>query len=201
MFMILTFSHITVLKYFFKIKTDYPASSNLYTLTYYKSENRSSLYTSVFSISSKLSFTVTTSSLYVIPYQVSLLRNTLTDILFSANNSPIKVGIIYSAFIGSAGTSFLKESTNPTSKVSKNAGVNPHIFIDTREFTSTATPSALLRTQSLQCSWSQQPQSDYSVHPSCRYPELHHRYRTKCSTRQILPYKTCRHLPDTHEQP
>ena len=101
------------LKYFSKIKTDYPASSNLYTLTYYKSENRSSLYTSVFSISSKFSFTVTTSSLYVIPYQVSLLRNTLTDILFSANNSPIKVGIRYSAFIGSAGTSFLKKSTNP----------------------------------------------------------------------------------------
>lgn len=89
MFMILIFLHITVLKYSSKIKTDYPASSNLYTLTYYKSGNRSSLYTSVFSISSKLSFTVTTSSLYVIPYQVSLLRNTLTDILFSANNSPI----------------------------------------------------------------------------------------------------------------
>ena len=74
------------------------------------------------------------------PYQVSLLRNTLTDILFSANSLPIKVGIRYSAFIGSTGTSSLKNSTKPVSKVSRNAGVNPHIFIETNDSISNAVP-------------------------------------------------------------
>ena len=76
------------------------------------------------------------------PYQVSLVFRTFTDILSCSSSSPIKIGIRYSAFSGLPSTSFSKNSLNPSSSTSRKSGVKPHIFMDTREFTSTATPSA-----------------------------------------------------------
>ena len=58
----------------------------------YRSANKSSLYIPSSNIFLKLFFTASTSSLYVIPYQVSLLRNTFTDILSCSSNSPINAG-------------------------------------------------------------------------------------------------------------
>ena len=75
------------------------------------------------------------------PYQVSLVFRTFTDIFPCSSNSPMKIGIRYSAFKGLPGTSFSKNSLKPSSRTSRKSGVNPHIFMDTREFTSTATPS------------------------------------------------------------
>lgn len=75
------------------------------------------------------------------PYQVSLVFRTFTNILSSLSSSPMKIGIRYSAFSGFSGTSFSKNSLKPCSRTSRKSGVNPHMFIDTREFTSTATPS------------------------------------------------------------
>ena len=43
---------------------------------------------------------------YKAPYQVSLVFNTLTDIFPCSSNSPMKIGIRYSAFRGLPGTSF-----------------------------------------------------------------------------------------------
>ena len=59
------------------------------------------------------------------PYQVSLLRNTFTDILPSSSSSPMKVGIKYSAFSGFFVTSFSKNSLKPSSSTSKKSGVSP----------------------------------------------------------------------------
>ena len=75
------------------------------------------------------------------PYHVSLVFRTFTDIFPCSSRSPMKIGIRYSAFSGFSGTSFLKNSLKPCSRISKNSGVNPHILMETREFTSTATPS------------------------------------------------------------
>ena len=69
-----------------------------------------------------------------IPYQVSLVFNTFTDILLCSSSSPMKIGIKYSAFRGLPGTSFSKNSLKPSSNTSKNSGVNPHMFMETREF-------------------------------------------------------------------
>ena len=76
------------------------------------------------------------------PYQVSLVFRTFTDIFPCSNNSPMKIGIRYSAFNGLPGTSFSKNSLKPFSSTSRKSGVKPHIFMETREFTSTTTPSA-----------------------------------------------------------
>ena len=76
------------------------------------------------------------------PYQVSLVFRTLTDIFPCSSNSPMKMGTRYSAFSGLPGTSFSKNSLKPSSSTSRNSGVNHHMFMENREFTSTATPSA-----------------------------------------------------------
>ena len=75
------------------------------------------------------------------PYQVSLVFRTFTDILPCSSSSPMKIGIRYSAFRGLLDTSFSKNSLNPSSRTSRKSGVNPHIFIETREFTSITFPS------------------------------------------------------------
>ena len=76
------------------------------------------------------------------PYHVSFIFKTFTDIFPCSNSSPMKIGIRYSAFSEFSGTSFSKNSLKPCSRTSKNSGVNPHIFMETKEFTSTTTPSA-----------------------------------------------------------
>ena len=53
----------------------------------------------------------------------------------------MKIGIRNSAFSGLPSTSFSKNSLNPSSSTSRKSGVNPHIFMETREFFKKEVPS------------------------------------------------------------
>ena len=135
------------------------------------------------------------------PYHVSLVFRTFTSIFPCFNSSSVKIRIRYSAFKGLPGTSFSRNSLKPSSSTFRKSRVNPHIFIETREFISTITPSAsapvavftmfLVATTSVRLFCSS----------SCGYHESHHHYRTVSSSTQIQPYKTYRHSPNTHRQP
>lgn len=59
------------------------------------------------------------------PYQTSLVLRTLTHIFPCASSDPMNVGIRYSALRGFAETSFWKNSTKPSSRTLRNAGVRP----------------------------------------------------------------------------
>ena len=116
-------------------------TSHPYKHPIYKSPNKSFSYIPTSIIPLKLSLTASASSLYVIPYQVSFVRRTLTVIFFSSRSSPINVGIRNSALSGSLGTSVSKNYANPASNISRNSGVSPHMFMDTRDSVSMAMPS------------------------------------------------------------
>ena len=118
----------------------FPSKSIVSFIAVYRSLNRSALYTPFFSIFLKLSFTVTTSLMigHAIPCIIGFQN--FTDILPCSNNSPIKMGIRYSAFRGIARDFFLKELFEPLPVHPENQ-VSVLTFMDTREFT-TATLSA-----------------------------------------------------------
>ena len=84
---------------------------------HYRSLNKSDLYTPFSSIFLKLSFTLWLQHPRDRPYHVSLVFSTFTDIFPCSNSSPMKIGIRYSAFRVLPGTSFWKNSLNPSSSV------------------------------------------------------------------------------------
>ena len=105
------------------------------------------------------------------PYQVSLVFRTFTDILPSLNSSPMKIGIRYSAFSGFPVLPSWKTPWSPPPGHPGNLVSGPTYSWKPENLHQQPHRPLLHRLQSLQYSWSPQPPSGCFPHPSFRWSD------------------------------